>query len=64
MFLGSLVCLLLLDIGLATRSIAIRDVWCERLLMLLPVLGMYVSGPWVGIPRVFRVLAGALYLFS
>jgi hypothetical protein len=34
-----------------------------RLLMIVPVGGMFVSGPWVGIPRIVAGLAGAaMYL--
>lgn len=64
MFFSGLVTLLLLDIGLGTRMIAIKDMWCMSLLMLVPACGMFVSGPWVGMPRIASgLLAGALYLF-
>jgi len=63
MFLGSLACLLLLDIGLLAGSVGIRDLWCVRLSMLLPVWGMVVAGPWVGIPKILSAaMAGVLYL--
>ncbi len=64
LFLASLVSLLLLDIGLLTNTLGIKDVWCMRLSMLIPVGGMYAGGPWVGLSRTLSVvLAGTLYLF-
>jgi hypothetical protein len=63
LFFSSLVSLLLLDLGLWSGGVAIRGVWCMRLLMIVPVGGMFVSGPWVGIPRIVAGLAGgAMYL--
>ena len=65
LFFSSLISLLLLDISLLIPEyIVIRDVWCMRLLMLMPIYGMFISGPWVGIPRIVAgLIAGALYLF-
>ena len=65
MFFSSLIALLLADISFFFQEfIAIQNVWCMSLLMLLPTWGIWTSGPWVGIPRTAaRLLAGALYLF-
>lgn len=64
LFFSCLAALLLLDLGLLTGGISIRNVWCIRLMMLPPVGGMWVSAPWVGIPRwAAGLVAGALYLF-
>ena len=64
LFFSSLAFLLLLDLGLVTRGMLIKDVWCMRLAMIMPVGGMLISGPWVGIPRIAAgLIAGALYLF-
>lgn len=64
-FMSSLICLLLADISFFfPEYIAIRNVWCMSLLMLMPTWGVWVSGPWVGIPRnVSGLLAGVLYLY-
>jgi tetratricopeptide (TPR) repeat protein len=64
LFFSCLACLLLLDLGLLTGGMSIRNVWFIRLTMIVPVGGMLVSGPWVGIPRIVAgLVAGALYLF-
>jgi tetratricopeptide (TPR) repeat protein len=64
MFFGGLIALLLTDIGLWTRTIAFKDVWCIRLFMIMPAYSVFISGPWVGMPKaVSGLLAGALYLF-
>ena len=64
LFFGGLAALLFLDLGLLTGGISIRNASCIRLMMLLPVGGMWVSAPWVGVPRfVAGLVAGALYLF-
>jgi tetratricopeptide (TPR) repeat protein len=64
LFFSCLAALLLLDLGLLTGGISIREVWCIRLMMIVPVGGMLVSAPWVGIPRLAAgLVAGALYLF-
>lgn len=65
LFFSSLISLLLLDISLLIPEyIAIRDVWGMRLLMLMPIYGMFISGPWVGIPKKGSgLIAGALYLY-
>ena len=64
-FISSLICLLLADISFFfPEYIAIRNVGCMSLLMLMPTWGVWVSGPWVGIPRnVSGLLAGVLYLY-
>ena len=64
-FYSSLVCLLLADISFFfPENIAIRNVGCMSLLMLMPSWGVWVSGPWVGIPRqVSGLIAGVLYLY-
>jgi tetratricopeptide (TPR) repeat protein len=64
LFLSSLVSLLLLDTSLLMPEyIAIKHVWCVSLLMIMPVYGMFVSGPWVGIPRTISgLVASVLYL--
>lgn len=64
LFYSSLISLLLLDIGLWTPGIiAIKDVWCMRLMMIMPIYGMFTSGPWVGIPKNLSGLIGVvLYL--
>ena len=64
MFLGGLIALLLTDIGLATGSLGIKDVWCTALFMLMSAGCMIFAGPRLGISRpVAAVIAGALYLF-
>jgi tetratricopeptide (TPR) repeat protein len=64
LFFSSLIVLLLLDISLwMPEYIAIKNIWCMRLMMLMPIYGMYMSGPWVGIPRkISGAIAIALYL--
>jgi len=64
MFLGGLIALLSMDIGLATGNVWIKDIWGMRLMLLLPVGCMVFAGPWLGITRpIATVIAGALYLF-
>lgn len=63
MFFSCLASLILLDLGLMTGGISITDTWCIRLAMIVPVGGMFASGPWVGIPRIVAgFVACALYL--
>ena len=64
-FISSLICLLLADISFFfPEYIAIKNVWCMSLLMLMPTWGVWISGPWVGIPKkISGLIAGALYLF-
>jgi tetratricopeptide (TPR) repeat protein len=64
MFLGGLIALLLTDIGLATGSLGMKDVWCTALFMLMSVGCMIFAGPQLGISRpIAAVLAGTLFLF-
>jgi len=65
LFFSSLITLLLLDIGLLFPGyFAINNVWCMRLMMIMPVYGIVASGPWVGMPRkASGLIAGALYLY-
>jgi hypothetical protein len=65
LFFSSLILLLLLDIGLLMpENFSIKNVWCMRLVLIMPIYGMFISGPWVGIPRIVAgLVAGALYLF-
>jgi len=65
MFFSSLICLLLTDISFFfPKYIAITNVGCMSLLMLMPTWVIWTSGPWVGIPRtVSGLIAGILYLF-
>ena len=64
LFLSSLVSLLLLNTHfLFPEYIVVKHVWCMSLLMIVPVYGMFVSGPWVGIPRILSgLVASVLYL--
>ncbi len=64
LFLSSLVSLLFLDMSLLIPEyILVKNVWCVSLLMIVPVYGMFVSGPWVGIPRIISgLMASVLYL--
>jgi hypothetical protein len=64
-FYSSLICLLLADISFFfPEYIAISNVWCMSLLMLMPTWGVWASGPWVGIPRtVSGLMASMFYLF-
>ncbi len=65
MFISSLICLLLTDMSFFfPENFAIRNVGCMSLMMLMPTWGVWVSGPWVGIPKALSaVLAVGLYLF-
>jgi len=64
MFLGGLIALLSMDIGLATGDLWITDIWGMRLFMLMPVACMVFAGPWLDLSRtISAVIAGALYLF-
>jgi tetratricopeptide (TPR) repeat protein len=64
MFLGGLIALLSIDIGLATGDLWISDIGGMRLMLLLPVGCMVFAGPWLRMSRpIAAVLAGALYLF-
>ncbi len=61
-FLSSLAYLLLLDIGLYTGNVGIQDVWCIRLLSLIPVWGLYASSPWMGLPRPLSAVLAAHFI--
>jgi tetratricopeptide (TPR) repeat protein len=51
------------DVGLWTGLLAVKNTLCMGLLMLLPACGLYVSGPWMGIPpRMSALLAIVLLL--
>ena len=65
MFLSSLICMLLIDITFFfPENFAIRNAGCMSLLMLMPTWGIWVSGPWVGIPKMLSaILALGLYVF-
>jgi tetratricopeptide (TPR) repeat protein len=65
MFFSCLILLLSSDIGiLMPEYVYFKNILCMRLLLLMPIVGMYFSGPWVGIPRIASGLVGsALYLF-
>jgi hypothetical protein len=64
-FIWSLIVLILLDVSFFfPEYIAIRNVTCMRILMLLPVIGMYFTAPGVRLPRALGGIIGlALYLF-
>lgn len=64
-FIWSLIVLILLDVSFFfPEYIAIRNVTCMRILMLLPVIGMYFSAPGVRLPRALGGIIGlSLYLF-
>lgn len=62
MFISSLLCFLFLILGYSTGFQVTSSVWLIRAMMLLPVYGIFSSGPWLGIPRTFSALmAVALY---
>ncbi len=65
LFFSSLICLLLADISFFfPENIAITDVTWLRAMMLLPVFGLYSSGPSVRIHKNLAALIGIfLYLF-
>jgi tetratricopeptide (TPR) repeat protein len=65
MFLSSLIFMLLTDIGLLfPGNFAITDVTCMRVMMLMPIFGLYIAGPALRIHKNLAALIGILlYLF-
>jgi len=62
MFFSGLIIFLLTIIGFSTGLMTAKEVWSFRVIMLLPAYCMFISGPWVGIPKtVSGLIAVTLY---